>query len=267
MALYKKAEENNMVLYANCGHPEIASLSEWTFRNFLTGLQEAKKMAELSVSNLKTNSMAVLYINDVYGQGGYNVFKENYSKLGGTILASEKYDNNGTDFKTEITKVLANKPKALYVFGYGNSTAILLNQLKELRFKGQILGTNNFSGPPISELALTALEGSIFTAPYFFSESGNKKIKRFYSKVKELYGKEAQWNTAVEYDAIHILAKAIEKAEPINGEQIKKQLNNIGDYEGLTGLYKYSSTGEWELQLTVMMYKNGKQVLYEALTN
>lgn len=263
MAIYKKMEENNVVLFANCGHPEIASLSDWTFRNFLTGLQETKNMAELSINKLRMNELAVLYINDSYGDGGFHIFSEAFSDLGGKIIASEKYDKDGTDFRTEITKILAKKPKAIYVIGYGNPTVKLLNQLKEFKYNGQLLGTNNFSGPPISELAKTALEGSIFTAPSFFSEGGNPKISEFILKVKTLYDKEPQWNTAVEYDAIYILAKAIGNARSPDGKSIKEELAKISNYEGIAGLYKYSqTTGEWMLGLAVMTYRNGEQIPY-----
>ncbi len=112
-------------------------------------------------------------------------------------------------------------------------------------------------------MARTALEGSIFTAPSFFSEGGNPKISEFSSKVKTLYSKEPQWNTAVEYDAIYILAKAIGNAKSLDGKSIKEELARIGDYEGIAGLYKYSQkTGEWMLQLAVMTYRNGEQIPY-----
>ncbi|MBM3703354.1 MAG: hypothetical protein FJW63_10320, partial [Actinobacteria bacterium] len=140
------------------------------------------------------------------------------------------------------------------------STAILLNQLKELRYNGLILGTNNFSGPPINEMALTALEGSIFTAPQFYSASNNAKMIEFGNKVKGLYGKEAQWNTAVEYDAIYIVAKAIKNAKSYNGDEVRNALEQIGDFDGLAGKYRYSPNGEWVLELAVRTYKNGIQI-------
>ena len=262
MAIYKRVEENNIVLFANAGHPEIASLSNWVFRNFLTGLQEAKRMAEVCINDLGLKEVAVAYINDAYGESGFNVFKDTFSKSGGSISVSEKYDKDGTDFKTEITKLLAKKPKAIYILGYGNSTAILINQLKEFKYSGKLLGTNNFSGPPISTLANTALDGAIFTAPHFFSDKSSTKIAAFISKVRKKYGKEPQWNTVVEYDAIHIISNAMRKINQIDGNFLKKELLNIGNYEGIAGKYIYSPTKEWLMPLSVMTYKNNVQVPY-----
>jgi branched-chain amino acid transport system substrate-binding protein len=148
MAILPIAEKNKVVLFANCGYPGITDKSEWVFRNFITSTQEAHVMARFSFEELGVKELAVLYIDDAYGEGGKNIFEEEYTRMGGRILAIEKYDKNGTDFKTEIAKIRSVEPKALYILGYGNATSIMLRQLRESGYKGIILGTNNFSGPP-----------------------------------------------------------------------------------------------------------------------
>ncbi|MCK4329643.1 ABC transporter substrate-binding protein [candidate division WOR-3 bacterium] len=263
MAILPLAEKEKVVLFANCGHPEIAERSKWVFRDFLTGVQEAEAMAKLCVEELDIKEVALLYINDAYGEGGKNIFEKAYPQYGGRILMIEKYDKDGTDFRTEIAKVLGTKPEAVYLFGYGNATGIALRQLRELGYKGIILGTNNFSGPPVTDLARDAIEGAIFTAPYFTPEIGEENIQKFVQRVKTRFGKEPYWNTAVEYDAIYIIAEAIKIAKKYDGESLRKALEKVGDFEGIGGKYSYHLDGEWRLKLTVRTYKHGDRVPYE----
>jgi branched-chain amino acid transport system substrate-binding protein len=264
MAILPKAESEKIVLFANCGHPDIAKNSKWVFRNFLTGTQEAAVMATLCIKEFDVKELGILYINDSYGEGGKNAFELSYSQLGGRILQMEEYDKNGTDFRTEITKMLASNPKAIYVFGYGNATGIVLRQLKELGYKDIILGTNNFSGPPVTTVAGDSIEGAIFTAPYFSPEVGDQSIQEFVGRVKKRFGKEPYWNTAVEYDAMWILAKAMKIAARCDGQSLRDDLEEIGNFEGIAGIYEYNNR-EWQLKLTVRKYLNGKRVIYNKM--
>lgn len=263
LAVQPVAEKKQVVLFANVGHPKVAELSKWTFRIFLTSQQEASFMAKFCNESLSIEKLAVLYVNDAYGEAGFNVFKDKYTQAGGRIVISERYSPKSSEFRTEITKILSANPEAVYVLGYGKSTANLLNQLRELNYRGVILGTNNFSGPPISEIASVALEGSIFTAPYFYSNmEDNKQLVEFMNTVKRSSGKDPQWNTVVEYDALHIVAKALKNSANYTGDKLRSNLDNIRKFKGLAGEYNYSNTGEWLLDLVVLTYEESKQIPY-----
>ncbi len=262
LAIQPIADNKKVVLFANVGHPKIAEISEWTFRNFITSQQEASFMAKFCFQQLNLRSLAVLYVNDAYGESGFNVFKKVYSESGGIIRINEKYNREGSDFRTEITKVINMKPEAIYIIGYGKPVANLLNQLKELKYEGTILGTNNFSGPPVNEIALTALESAIFTAPKFYSGAKNEKMKKFILKVKERFKNIPQWNTAVEYDAMHMISQALQTATSKSASDIKYALEKTTSFKGLAGKYQYLKNGEWALDLSVRTYSNKAQVPY-----
>jgi len=48
MAIYPLSIQKEVVLFANCGHPEITSLSNWVFRNFPTSKHEAETMVKFA---------------------------------------------------------------------------------------------------------------------------------------------------------------------------------------------------------------------------
>jgi branched-chain amino acid transport system substrate-binding protein len=263
MAVRPLAEENKIILFANGNHPELVKGHEWVFRIFLTNDQEARVMSEAAFEKLGLRRVAVLYIDDASGEGGKEVFEEFYTELGGTITTAEKYDKNGTDFRSEVTKVIATRPEAVYVIGYGNAAGKLLNQLRELGYKGMILGTSNFGGPPLTEIAKQPLEGSVFTTPFYDPRMPTPKVRDFIFKMESRYGNTPQWNTAMEYDGIHIIRQAMTKVKRISGESLRRALMEITQFEGVAGKYEYE-TREWRPDLTIRTYEQGELKPYEG---
>ncbi len=257
LAIRSIAKENHIILFANGNHPELVKGNEWVFRIFLTSEQEAEVMAKTAYYDLKLKRIAVLFIDDASGEGGKNSFEKYYITSGGKIPIIEKYDKNGIDFRSEATKAIATKPEAIYIIGYGNACGKLLNQLKELGYKGQVLGTSNFGGPPISEIAKESIDGSIFTTPFYDPQKPTAKIEEFMAKVKSRYGKTAQWNTAMEYDGMYIIERAMASINKIDAESLRKALTEITNFEGVAGKYTYQER-EWLPDLTIKMYEDGQ---------
>jgi branched-chain amino acid transport system substrate-binding protein len=260
MAVYPLAEKKRVVLFANCGHPEITELSDWVFRNFPTGKQEAHKMVKFAYDELGIRTISVLFINDAFGEGAMKVIKEEFEKRGGKILRTEAFEKDNVDFRSLIGRVLQSQPQAIYIYGYGNANGLVVKQTRELGYEKYVLGSYNFSIEPTLGIAKEALEGSYFTSPMFDSNSPAAEIERFVNDFKQKYGVPPLWNTVYEYDAIQVLAKVIGQGS-FSGESIRSNLKNVGDFNGFAGKYFALPYGEWESELTVKTFRNGRQVV------
>ena len=257
MAVYPLAEKKKVVLFANCGHPEITELSEWVFRNFPTGKHEARKMVWFAYEKLGIRRLAILYINDAFGEGAMKVIKEEFKKRGGKVLVAEPFEKNKVDFKSQILRVISSHPEAIYIYGYGKANGLVVRQTREAGYKGYILGSYNFSVEPTLSLAKEALEGSYFTSPAFDINTKKEKVKEFIERFKKVYGKPPLWNTVYEYDALMLLAKVMTE-KGYTGEAIQEGLKKIGDFTGMAGKYKALPYGEWESELVIKTFKKGK---------
>lgn len=261
MAVYPVAEKNNVVLFANCGHPEIANLSPWVFRNFPSSAQEAEKMIEFLRKEVRLNSLFIFYINDAYGDGAKNVIVKKFTEAKGEILGIDAYDKGGLDFRSIIHKMIQKKPEGVYVFGYGKATGLITKQIKEMGYRGLLIGSYNFSVAPINVIASEALEESIFTSPIFTPESTGEDVSNFVSSFESNYGAMPPWNAVIEYDAIHLISSVIEEYG-YEGEAIKKGLIKKEGFNGIAGNYKKKGD-EWLAEITIKKYKKGKIVVYE----
>jgi len=263
MAVYPLAEQKKVILFANCGHPEITILSDWVFRNFPTSKHEAQTMMKFAANKLKIKNIAVLYINDAFGEAALNIVRKECKNYGINLLITEPFEKDSSDFRTQITKVINKKPEAIYIYGYGKSNGFVVKQTREFGFKGYILGSYNFSVEPTKSIAAPSLEGTIFTLPSFDPSSSNEKVINFVEEFEKKYGYNSLpvWNSVIEYDAVIIIAKAI-KNGGYSSEQIKRYLENLGDFECVAGRYSYLPGGEWMCELSIKKFKNGK--IYEV---
>jgi len=262
MAIYPLSIQKEVVLFANCGHPEITSLSNWVFRNFPTSKHEAETMVKFAKNKLGLSNLAILYVNDAFGEAAMKTMRQKFQEYGGVISAVESFEKDGADFRSSITKILQANPQAVYVYGYGKSNGLIVKQLRESGYSKYILGSYNFSVEPTISIAKDALEGSFFTEPSFNPQSLDPKTVAFVSAFRRKFNMEPVWNAVLEYDAVNIIKKALEK-NSTSGPVIKATLEQVGDYEGIAGKYTYSDHGEWVVDLKVETIKDGKIVNVE----
>ena len=72
---------------------------------------------KLAASYNKT--VSILYVNNAYGQGLAEVFKESFAKFGGKVLAMVPHDvKAGESYTAELKKALAGNPDRLLAYSY-----------------------------------------------------------------------------------------------------------------------------------------------------
>ena len=257
MAIYPLADQKKVILFANCGHPEITKLSKWVFRNFPTSQQEAQVMVEFVKDTLKINNLSILYINDIFGEGAMKALKIGLENYGLRIISIDSFEKDSSDFRALITKVINLKPNAIYIYGYGKANGLIIRQIRESGYEGILLGSYNFSVEPTLSLAKEALEGSYFTMPCFDKNTNNEIKINFLNEFRNKYKKDPEWNTVIEYDAINLIAKVI-RDNGYSPELIKKGLEETNSFEGIMGRYKQINRNEWQCNICVKTIKNGK---------
>lgn len=86
----------------------------------LQGLGMAKYALDEGVSEV-----AVMYLNNAYGQGLAEQFSSAFEALGGTVTQSVVYNPDQPSYRSEVNKALGGNPKALFLVGYpGDGTTI-----------------------------------------------------------------------------------------------------------------------------------------------
>jgi len=235
------AEKQELFLISPCAsNPHITHAGNFIFRNWISDEFEGKCIANYFKDKQK---IAVISMNNEYGIGVGNVFREEVMKNGSEIVFSGRFNENQTDFRPIIMQLLNLKPDMIFVPGHAKEVATLIRQSKELGLNTQFASSVAFGSLEVFNIGGVSIEGTIFSSPYFDVESYSvEKFKNaYYSKhlvIPEVF-------TAHAYDALKIISEAIKNID--NENLASNALRNYlitHTFDGITGKTIFDNNGD-----------------------
>jgi len=226
------------------------------FRTAPSDALQSVAIAKVAMDN-DINKVAVLYLNNAYGQGLADAFNTAFTKLGGTVTQSVVYNPDQPSYRAEVSKALRGGPQALFLIGYpGDGTTIAREWVA--------------SGGPQTWLLPDGLEDQHFVddvgAQYFKAVYGTASgstttpsLQTFRKEFQDKYGKvPTQAYVTNAYDATVIVGLAMEYAHTTtdtaairdamrkvtdpNGQKVYAGVNEL---EAAHGLMKLGTTVQY----------------------
>ncbi|MBU1195087.1 MAG: ABC transporter substrate-binding protein [Proteobacteria bacterium] len=151
-----------------------------------------------------------------YGDGWRKEFESAWIKAGGEIVADQPANYyTETDFSAQLSAALAKKPDFMLIGGPSATTGLVIEQARNLGFKGEFFMVDQAKLNYIAEVNfnndLTKMNGVTGTArPRDLAEE--EVIEPFLKRCLKDYGRSATSENLLNYGAIRILAAAMEKA-------------------------------------------------------
>jgi len=213
-------------------------------------------MARFASTGLKAKKVAVIYNSgDDYSVGLMESFKAEAKKLGLELVAAESYSKGDTDFKTQLTKISAAKPEALFVPDYYNTVALVANQAKSVGLTAPLLGADGWDG--VLTVAKPAEVEGYYFCNHYSAEDTDPKVQNFLKNYKTTYNMDANALAALGYDAAYILAEAIKKAGSTDAAAVIKAMNET-NFTGVTGNVKYDADRNPSKSVAIIKIVGGK---------
>jgi branched-chain amino acid transport system substrate-binding protein len=176
------------------------------------------------------------------------------------------YTNNSQDF-TPI--VLAIKKSGADVIGsYMTNSPDVGIFAKQLRQLG--LTTTWVGSPSVMTATAMNLAGSGLYGVYGildFTPGANAEAKSYADKYRAKYNLDADVYSSWAYDAMHILADAINKAKSTEPEAIRKAIISTCGYKGVEGTYCFDENGDGLRGYNIVHNENGKIVFIKHIDN
>ena len=263
LAVAPLTEDKKIIMLTSIGSSmEITNAGDYVFRNRITSGVTEKRMAEF-LATKGINKIAVFTAQSANSLSYKEVFTEEFKKLGKEIVFSVEYNQDLKDFRTDIIKAKNKEAEAFYLAtASGVDAGILTKQIRELGLNVLIAGTPAFESEEFLNGASEAAEEIFITSPAFNIE--NPDIQDYRNKYKELYNKESSAYAANAYDAVKIIANAIEKCGgDKNTDCIRDYLYNVKDYPGIGGNTTFDENGDVVKPVMIKVVKNGEFIPYE----
>lgn len=237
--------------------------NDYVFRTCVSDALQGVVQARLAV-NLGYQIVSVIYVNNPYGKGLADVFKENFEAVGGEVLAMVPYEEAKPSYRGEVEAAIDVSPDAINLIGYPADGNKMLIEAIELGYEGEYIFPDGMKGEgvtpgpacdPEAPLDQQYIEGSFGTAPGALSVGVAEAFDAAYT---EEYGPSGIPFRSQSYDAAILIALAIEKTGPEflgmsraeQGRAIRDNLRAVANppgeevtYGELTKALKLLSTG------------------------
>ncbi len=238
--------------------------NKWVFRARPNDLYSSKVIADFAVNTLKLKKWAIVHATDAFGNGGAKALTDELQKLGITPVLDQGYTSNSQDF---APIVLAVKKSGADVLGtYMTVPAdqgIFAKQLRQLGVTVQWIGSPTTATVTTRNLAGEALYGSYAVAD--FNADANDAARAYTKRYFDTYGIYPDNFSTWAYDALHILALAMNNAKSTEPEAVRKAILAIKGYKGLEGTYDFDVRGDGLHGYNVVKNEGGKLVFIKRV--
>ena len=224
------------------GADSISGSSAFQFRNFVPNKLYAGRAAELFRSSLKTDRIAVLYIDNDLGKSLSDDMTQN---LGNKVIFNEGYSSDTKDFRSLLTKLSTKNPGVVYLAGYYQDGALIIRQAHELGLSFVFFGSGDaYDDPQFIALAgADNLEGFTYLS---VPKEGGPAYQHFHDVYVAKYQSEPVVYADYTYDTVQVIAEAIRDAKKkgdVSPEVIAQSLRTV-EFQGASNLVKFNALGD-----------------------
>ena len=125
-----------------------------------------------------------------------------------------------------------------------------------------LFGTNLWHSDSLISMARRYMQNSVMP-DIFFNESSSKKVRSFVENFEKTFGEKPEFIEAVAYDTAIILFQLATRPDIQYRSELKNELINLRDFQGITGLTSFDNNGDVQKKLYLLRIKRDKFVELE----
>lgn len=240
-------------------NPDVTKGSPWTFRNIYNDNAQGRSLAQYVDEQLHLGSVGIFYDNDDYGIGLKDAFVEEAKKRNINIVGLESFERDTVDFTPQLAQIASAKPDAIMIAGLYTQGAQIAAQARRMGITVPLMGCDGLHSIDLIKIGGEATEGMLITVP-FLVELGGPKTHEFVERYRAKYHEEPDSWSALTYDAVGIIVKAIEEAGP-DRKGIRDAIAAMNSpetgYDGVTGITYFDAQGDTAKPVHVATVKDG----------
>jgi len=221
-------------------------------RCVFTDAAQGKFAATYLFNKLGVKKLAIMHDGQAYGQGLAQVVNDEFTKLGGTVVAFQAITPGESDYSATLADIASKGPEALFYGGYTAEAVVVVNQMKQSGLGGvTFFGDDGTFGQDFLDRTGANGEGAYSTS---LVPSASDAKTKFDAAYLAAYGQPAgklspySWTA---YDSAAVLIKAIESVAVLSGGKLYipraalvAAVRNTKGYQGLSGEITCDATGE-----------------------
>ncbi|MEH1797143.1 ABC transporter substrate-binding protein [Nostoc sp.] len=203
--------------------------------------------------NPQIKKVAVFYAqNDAFNKSETEIFQKAVKEQGLELVTVQKFQTTDTDFQAQATNAINLKPDLVIISGLAADGGNLVRQLRELGYKGIIIGGNGLNTPNVLSVCKALCDGVLIAQAYSPEYPGeiNKIFRQAYI---EQYKKEPAQFTGQAFAAVQVYVEALKeldkksKISTLPLDKLRTELNKqllAGKYDTPLGEIAFTPVGD-----------------------
>ncbi|MBD0386177.1 MAG: ABC transporter substrate-binding protein [Nostoc sp. C3-bin3] len=203
--------------------------------------------------NPQIKKVAVFYAqNDAFNKSETEIFQKAVKEQGLELVTVQKFQTTDTDFQAQATNAINLKPDLVIISGLAADGGNLVRQLRELGYKGIIVGGNGLNTPNVLSVCKALCDGVLIAQAYSPEYPGeiNKVFRQAYI---EQYKKEPAQFTGQAFAAVQVYVEALKeldkktKISTLPLDKLRTELNKqilAGKYNTPLGEIAFTPVGD-----------------------
>ncbi|MBS7538267.1 branched-chain amino acid ABC transporter substrate-binding protein [Ancylobacter lacus] len=238
-------------VYNRCGLPQVTNSSnpkvtkagyKNLFRPIANDLSQGAAPAEYALGTLKAKKAAIVHDKAAFGQGVAEVFRDTFTKGGGTVTSFSGITPTDVDFSALLTTLRTEKPDVIYFGGVMPAVGLFVKQARELGITATFFAADSAFTPDFIAAAGPAAEGAVvsFQAPPYDSSAA---LKTFAADYKAAFGEEPGPYSAYGFVEATIVIDAMKKAPALSRAALVDAIAK-SDFDSIVGHVAFTPAGE-----------------------
>ncbi|MDE3270083.1 MAG: ABC transporter substrate-binding protein [Pseudomonadota bacterium] len=230
---------------------------------------QGQELARFARNDLEATRAAIISQDrKAYARTLAQHFTTTFGDEGGNpITVHEKYLAGTTNFTEQLRAVALSKPDVVFVAGITPEVALIVKQGKAMGIKATFIGADGWASDDLLAFGGQALNGSFFLDHFSATnDQASAEARQFIADYAAANGGDLPSSPeALAYDAVRIIAQALERAGSIYGDAIRDEIAATEGYSGATQLAGYTDDRQAIKSAVINSIKDGKIIFYKAL--
>lgn len=214
-----------------------------------------------------TTAATIIEEGDVYTTDLVEAFEAAFQEIGGDIVYSGAYTVGDTAFTALLTEIHNVQPDVIFCPGFQPEVPSLISAARQIGITGAFLGGSAWDDRErfLSILAdNTVLDGSYYPTNFSVA-TRDVAVQEFVGSYTALFESPPDGIAASGYDAMRLLARAIENAGSLDRVAVRDAFAAVSGYKGATTISHYDENRHPVKSLTIQTISDGQVEHYKVI--
>ena len=231
-----------ILLSPSTSTPELSDKGSFIFRNYPSDELEAVNTANHIYNVVGIREVDIIGSQSKFGFGIQRAFIERFRMLGGRIQSTETFEADAGDVSSQAASLVGTVAGGIYIAGYSSETATVARAVRDAGIDLPLFGTGAILPEELVAAGGDAVEGLVFPTAAFDPDDDSEAVRRFVAGYRDMFGEGFDVYSAHGYDAVLILAQAIEQ-DGLRPQNISFYLNAMSPFPGAAGETTFDNDG------------------------